>query len=149
MDKTNELYILDRDLNIIQTTVIDDITPNEDIVSPQKTVIEIPLNKSIEIGCFLLIKENGKSKYLGIVQDIVNEKTTKIFSYPIINSFDVECVLKDINGNVGVWIIEAINNNFVSINDKYTKLPIVFEQNSIIDTLELQLKTNNLFERNL
>ena len=145
MNKTNELYVFDRDLNIIKTLVINDININEDIVSPQKTVIEMELDKTIEVSSCVLIKENGNKKFLGIIQDIVNDKKTTLYTYPLISLMDVDCQLENINGNVGVWIINMLNNNFVNIDDKYTNLPLVFVENAITDSLELEVKTNNLF----
>lgn len=146
MNKTNELYIFDRDLKLIKSLIINDININEDIVSPQKSIIEMELDKTIEVSSFVLIKENSNKKFLGVIQDIVNDKKTTLYTYPLISLMDIDCELENINGNVGVWIINMLNNNFVNIDDKYTNLPLVFVENAITDSLELEVKTNNLFE---
>lgn len=152
-----ELLIMDRVLNTDNLVSLkvehilplnDNVIPTSDIVSPQKTTFEILKNKKINIGQLVVIKKGREIEYIGIVQDIASEATTKLSVYPLINITDTDFELKNINGNIYNWITETFTSNFVNRADKdlFMSLPFTFLDYTSGATLTLPLEDGNLFD---
>ena len=152
-----QLLIMDRVLNTDNSISLqvqhilplnDNVIPTKDIVSPQKTTFEILKNKKIEVGQLVIIKKGKETEYIGIVQDIANETTTRLSVYPLINITDTDFELKSINGNIYNWITETFTSNFVNRADKdlFMSLPFTFLDYTNGATLTLPLEDGNLFD---
>lgn len=141
-----QLLILSRNLAIKQILAVDDIIPVQDIISPQKTTFEVPINKEIVIGDLIILKNEELFEYFGVVQDIENDKTTKLAGYPLINITDGEYQLSTLNGDVYEWIVNAFTKNFINTDDELLKLPFTFRNNTTVTNLKLDLQDGNLFD---
>lgn len=141
-----QLLILSRNLAIKQILAVDNIIPVQDIISPQKTTFEVPINKEILIGDLIILKNEELFEYFGVVQDIENDKTTKLASYPLINITDGEYQLSTLNGDVYEWIVNAFTKNFINTDDELLKLPFTFRNNTTVTNLKLDLQDGNLFD---
>ena len=155
MDSSKQLLILNRDLTIKKILSIDKVIPVQDIISPQKTTFEIPKNKEIVIGDLLVLKRENEVEYIGIIQDLETNKTTKLASYPLISIADTDCIMGSINGSVFNWIKEIFEYNFVKTltdgsTDDYVDnllhLPFSFVDNTMGKTLKLEVSNGNLFD---
>ena len=141
-----QLLILSKNLAIKQILAVDDIIPVQDIISPQKTTFEVPINKEIVIGDLIILKNEELFEYFGVIQDLENDKTTKIAGYPLINITDGEYQLSTLNGDVYQWIVDTFTRNFVNTDDELLKLPFTFKNNTSTTNLKLDLQDGNLFD---
>lgn len=117
----------------LKTVAITDVTPRHfDCVSPQKTTIELPLNYAIENDDLVVIRDQDTAEveYVGMIDTVAHDKTTTVLLYPFEGIFDNECVLENINGDLFVWIKNAIQRNFVNTGDALNDFPIIVENNT-------------------
>lgn len=140
------LVVLDRKLNQKHIEITDNIPDTIDIISPQKTNFEIRLNENLIVGDLVFVS-NDKTEYLGIISEVKNEYTTKLFTYPIISFTDVPVLLDDIGGEVFAWIKKTFEDNFVNSNDSLFNLPLIVENaTETYTTLKHSFESNNLFD---
>lgn len=107
-------YRQGKELKIRTRVLTDVIVPVDDVISPQKTTLQIPKNDKIEVSDFVIIKDNtsGKPEYVGYIDTLCSRETTEISCYPLINIFDNDFILdqlfqtvKKINlGADGKWV---------------------------------------------
>lgn len=141
------LVIMDRQLNQKHIAITDNIPDAIDIVSPQKTNFELMLNKNINVGDLVYVSKDNKADYIGIVDEVVNENSTKIYTFPLISITDTECMLNNINGDVFSWINSTLTTNFISSNDNLFNLPLEIENHILTPvSLEYSFSSNNLFD---
>ena len=141
-----QLIILNRDLSVKKLLTIDDVIPVKDIVSPQKTTFEIVKDESINISDFVIIKSGKVTEYLGIIEDVTSDITTKIATYPLIHITDNDFILESLNGSIFNWIKKTFTENFVNSIDILTNIPFEFVDNSFDSVLTLPLENGNLFD---
>lgn len=120
-----------------------------DCVTPQKTTIEIKLTDEIENSDVVIIKDQKTkvTEYIGIIDTVKNEETTIILMYPIVNIFDNECVLEQLDGDVFTWIKKSIEDNFVDTGDELNDFPIVV-RNYLTNDIDYKqiIESNNLLD---
>lgn len=143
----SRLLVLDRQLNQKYITEIDNMVDNIDIISPQKTIFDIQINKNIKVGDLVVLSSHNVTEYIGVISELRHEYNTQIHSYPLISLTDVECVLGNISGDVVAWIIKALNDNFINVGDNLfrIKLDIVNKTQKEVSLIS-DLVGNNLFD---
>lgn len=105
---------------------IDNVKPNEDIVSPKKTTFLVKKTDKVEISDYIIIQDGNTIEFLGFVQDVAQGNETTISAYPLIEMFDQDCILTELNGNVFDWIKQVIQYNYMQGNDPYLDATFVF-----------------------
>lgn len=142
-----QLIIMNRQLKVKYIIVVDNIIPVEDIISPQKTTFETTIdNKDIVIGDLIVLRNETNIEYLGVVQDLETDTTSKIASFPLINITDTDCIMNNISGNVFDWIKTILTANFVETADELLKLPFSFKNSAGVVDLTLEVGDGNLFD---
>lgn len=141
-----QLIILNRDLSVKKILTIDDVIPVRDIVSPKKTTFEIVKDESINISDFVIIKSRKITEYLGVIEDVTNDITTKIATYPLIHIADNNFILESLNGSIFNWVKKTFTDNFINSTDELTHIPFEFIDNSFQSVLTLPLENGNLFD---
>ena len=128
-----QFIVLDHFLNkkdVIET----DVTPKVfDCIVPQKTTIIFArdVNISEEDICIIRDGENLNIEYLGIIDTIERDTTTRVAILPFISICDNELKVDTLNAvesesySVQDWITEQIEKNFVNTDDVYNKYNIV------------------------
>ena len=149
--ENNLIMFFDRQLNIKESHIISYTTPKRDIISPQKTTIQIDKNDTIEAGDIVVIRNTNAPDYIGIVQDKETQNKTDVYIYPLINIFDAEVFMASIDGDVFTWIKQILTANFVGttenpITDKYFALKMEFVDNTGGVDLELEMSNGNLLD---
>jgi len=141
-----QLLILGKNLTIKQILAVDNIIPIEDIISPQKTVFTVPINRELVVGDLVILKKEQDFEYFGIVQDLESDEVTRVSAYPLINLTNGEFNLTTIDGDVYQWIVNTFTKNFIDIDDDLLRMPFVFKNNAQATTLYLELQDGNLFD---
>lgn len=144
--KTIELIIAARDLTIKQIAYISDIIPVIDIVSPQKTIIETLKNITAEIGDIVILKDGFNIKYIGVLQDKEIEDSCLLYTYPIINVTDADCLMIGINGSIYNWVVGVFTANFINTDDELLKLPFEFVDQTGGATMVYDFEDGNFFD---
>lgn len=149
--ENNLIMFFDRQLNIKESHIISYTTPKRDIISPQKTTIQLDKNDTIEAGDIVVIRNTNAPDYIGIVQDKETQNKTDVYIYPLINIFDAEVFMASIDGDVFTWIKQILTANFVGttenpITDKYFALKMEFVDNTGGVDLELEMSNGNLLD---
>lgn len=124
-----ELVVTKRDLSIKSIILTDLVIPVEDIMTPQKTTIEIALNESIEIDDLVVLRNDSKIEYIGKIQDLKHTTETGIttlWSYPAVSLFDFTGIMTPCSGNVATWLQSVLTANFVGTADERVNLPLTF-----------------------
>lgn len=149
--ENNLIMFFDRQLNIKESHIISYTTPKRDIISPQKTTIQLDKNDTIEAGDIVVIRNTNAPDYIGIVQDKETQNKTDVYIYPLINIFDAEVFMASIDGDVFTWIKQILTANFVGttenpITDKYFALKMEFVDNTGGVDLALEMSNGNLLD---
>lgn len=122
---------------------------NIDEETNSKTTFDIIKELDISNKDFVLLKKNGKTDYLGIIDDIVNEngeKKNSITCKYISNIFDRKIILKNesLISEKGIedFILYAIQQNFTNSND--TLLNIDFLDVEILTHTKVNKSIDNV-----
>lgn len=129
-----QFIVLDHFLNK-KDIVITDITPQVfDCIVPQKTTFTFKndLNISEEDVCVVRDLETLKIEYLGIIDTIERDKTTRVATLPFISICDNDLKVDTLNAVEGVssvqdYIEAQLLNNFVNTDDIYSKFNMFVE----------------------
>lgn len=133
-----QFIVLDHFLNK-KDVAITDITPQVfDCIVPQKTtfVFQKDLNIDEEDVCIVRDNQTKRIEYLGIVDTIERDKTTKVATLPFISICDNDLKVETLNavsgGNYSVqeYIKDQILNNFVNTDDIYSKYNMYVRDNT-------------------
>lgn len=106
-------YKENRKLRVRHTILTDIYVPVQDVISPQKTTLNVLKTDKVKISDIIIIRDNNSAKieYIGYIDTITTKTTTEISCYPLINVFDNDYVLdqlykeveqtkRDENGNI-------------------------------------------------
>lgn len=132
-----QFIILDHFMNkkdIVETDVVPKVF---DCIVPQKTTIDFVKNINVDESDIVIIRdaETLQEEYLGIIDTKEKGKTTRLAILPFISITDNELKVDTLDGTISVqeWIVNQINNNFVNIDDIYSKFNIVVRNNTSKD----------------
>lgn len=156
-------YKENRKLRIRNTILTDLYIPMQDIISPQKTTLNVLKTDKVKISDIIIIRDNdsGTIEYIGYIDTITNKTTTEISCYPLINVLDNDFVLdqmfKETTNADGTkvdsavdcasWLIKHLTREFVNTDDDYQALPLIVRNNLSSPVFyKKALDTANLFE---
>lgn len=158
-----------RMLKVHYTMLTDVFIPVEDIISPQKTTLNLSKTDKIKLSDIIIIKDNnsGNIEYIGYIDTLSNKNTTEISCYPLINVFDNDFILDqmyktstnkdgtsvDIGVDVVDWLTTQLTRAFIGTDDylqalplkidKKTKSPVLYKK--VLDTANLLEVYTDLF----
>ena len=150
-----QFIILDHNLNM-KDVVITDTTPKVfDCIVPQKTTLTFfkDIKISEEDICIIRDAKTRNVEYLGIVDTIEKDTTTRVAILPFIAICDNDLKVSTLNAtesnetSVQDWITEQITNNFINTSDVLSKFAITIRDNTTNDIYYKAVKeTNNLLD---
>ena len=117
------------------------------VVSKISTFILAKESINARVGDLITIKQS-EVRYLGIIDSIDIEKKgiIKLGTLEFLNVFALETIMDSYVGNVGEYLKEQIENNFIHCTDYFQSLPYLSVRNTAIVSGELTFDINQLMK---
>lgn len=125
----SQIWVYSHDL-IKKEIILSDVgIQTYDCITPQKTTFKIKKNNNIISSDIVLIKEENKKDFIGIVDTHTITDISEVSIYPLEQLFDNDLELDNLDGTVDVvtYLKNQIDRNFINTDDTLMKLPFIYE----------------------
>ena len=107
------MIVCDRQLNIKDNVIIDDVKPVWDIITSYKNKITLSSKPNIEEGDIILLKRDSNIDFIGFVTEIkLDDNKCIIGYYHVSEIFNSEVALSDIAGDIYAWLNNSLYSNY-------------------------------------